>query len=343
MTNTRPPNKRCEERGVWSDAISSCRRPPPPPRRARRSRTHDPTTMFIGLLRRTATVERAPADRATGATAARRSCCVRPLRVEVRQPRCPRHPSSPLTLAPIRRAIDFSVALNKSIAALLALARPDRVDSFGLFDLGGATLDLCGGVFKISEPVAIPVGTRTLRCAQARSSRAAPFATPTAPCSPSARATGLQRAGHARYHAGRVQSSRRHLARDARRGAVRVRRPADQPHDGCEHRAGDHDRRLHRRGHLAPRLGRHLHQRVARCDRPARGAQRANATGTAILLSHGQHDAMVEDIIIFSGMVGVRSGTAPTASSECTRGTSPGATAASASSSPCRGGSRRPA
>mgnify|MGYP004363027547 CR=1 FL=1 len=34
---------------------------------------------------------------------------------------------------------------------------------------------------------------------------------------------------------------------------------------------------------------------------------RANATGTAILLSHGQHDAMVEDIIIFSGMVGVRS------------------------------------
>ena len=38
------------------------------------------------------------------------------------------------------------------------LARPDRVDSFGLYDLGGATLDLAGGVYKISEPVAIPMG-----------------------------------------------------------------------------------------------------------------------------------------------------------------------------------------
>ena len=40
---------------------------------------------------------------------------------------------------------------------------------------------------------------------------------------------------------------------------------------------------------------------------PGSPTPRANATGTAILLSHGQHDAMVEDIIIFSGMVGVRS------------------------------------
>ena len=41
---------------------------------------------------------------------------------------------------------DSSTAFNRSVAALLALAREDHKDTFQLYDLGGATLDLGGGV-----------------------------------------------------------------------------------------------------------------------------------------------------------------------------------------------------
>ena len=51
-----------------------------------------------------------------------------------------------------------SDALNAAVAAMLALKREDRKDTLGLYDLGGATLDLSGGIYKLYEPVAIPVG-----------------------------------------------------------------------------------------------------------------------------------------------------------------------------------------
>ena len=40
---------------------------------------------------------------------------------------------------------------------------------------------------------------------------------------------------------------------------------------------------------------------------PGSPTPRVNATGTALVLDEGQHDAMVEDVIIFSGLHGVRS------------------------------------
>ena len=51
-----------------------------------------------------------------------------------------------------------SDGLNAAVAALLALKREDRKDTLGLYDLGGATLDLSGGIYKLYEPVAFPVG-----------------------------------------------------------------------------------------------------------------------------------------------------------------------------------------
>jgi hypothetical protein len=53
---------------------------------------------------------------------------------------------------------DSTAALTRAVRAMLGLGRADRKDTFGLYDLGGATLDLSGGIYRVSSPVALPVG-----------------------------------------------------------------------------------------------------------------------------------------------------------------------------------------
>lgn len=60
---------------------------------------------------------------------------------------------------------DATVAVSAAISALLASAGPEH-DSQGVRDCGGATLDLRGGEFLISEPLIIPTGYGNLRLAQ---------------------------------------------------------------------------------------------------------------------------------------------------------------------------------
>lgn len=202
-----------------------------------------------------------------------------------------------------------SNALNQSVAALLALARPDRVDSFGLFDLGGATLDLGGGVYKISEPVAIPAGYSNFKVRSGTLVASSTFCDGNGSLlTVGAGNRGCDAPGEPGIQAGTCNRlvDVSHITLDAGRhayGGLLVNHTMDVNVGPAIMVVGYTGAGISLPGSGASFVQHAWLGAIA----PGSPTPRAKATGTGIVLDHTQHDAMIEDIIIFSGMIGVRS------------------------------------
>ena len=205
--------------------------------------------------------------------------------------------------------VDSSTAFNRSVAALLALAREDHKDTFHLYDLGGATLDLGGGVYTISKPVALPPGYSNFKIQSGTLVASSAFpagefmlsvgaggAGCSAPASP-----GLKKGNCNRL----VDVS--HMTLDGGRfayGCLLANHTMDVNVGPAMMVVGYTDAGISLAGSGAGFIQHAWLGAVA----PGSSTPRPQATGTAIVLLDGQHDAMVDSVIIFSGQHGVRSG-----------------------------------
>jgi hypothetical protein len=200
-----------------------------------------------------------------------------------------------------------SGAFNKSVAALLALARPDRVDSFGLFDLGGATLDLGGGVYRISEPVAIPGGYSNFKVRSGTLVASSTFRDANGSLlTVGVGSRGCDAPGEPGIKAGTCNRlvDVSHMTLDAGRyayGGLLINHTMDVNVGPAIMVVGYTGAGIELPGSGATFVQHAWLGAIA----PGSPTPRAQATGTGIVLDHTQHDAMVEDIIIFSGMTGV--------------------------------------
>lgn len=200
-----------------------------------------------------------------------------------------------------------SAAFKLAVDALLSLARPDRKDFLGLYDLGGATMDLSGGVYRVSRPVAFPAGYANFKVMRGSLVASDAFdggfmlSVGGGPAGCAAPPTTGLKAGNCNSN---IDIS--HVTLDGRRkaaGGLLVNHTMDVNIGPAMMVVGYTNEGISLAGSGAAFVS---HAWLG-AESPGSPTPRTNATGTAIVLDHGQHDAMIEDVIIFSGQHGVRS------------------------------------
>ena len=201
-----------------------------------------------------------------------------------------------------------SDGLNAAVAALLALKREDRKDTLGLYDLGGATLDLSGGIYKLFEPVAIPVGYANFKVTRGTLVAGSPFPADAYMLSVGAGAKSCGAPPTAGLKAGNCNQDvdLSHLTVDAARiayGGILVNHTMSVNIGPATMVVGFTGVGISLEGSGAS----FVHHAWLGAVAPGSPTPRPDATGTAIVLEDGQHDAMIEDVIIFAGRHGVRS------------------------------------
>lgn len=192
-----------------------------------------------------------------------------------------------------------SAAFDAAVASMIRLARDDRKDFLGHYDLGGATLDLHGGIYLIDRPVSFPSLYANFRVQYGTL-----MASPSFP-----RDSYMLIVGDGR-------------CKDAKDGGCN--RNIDISHmtvDGQSHAFGgivvNHTMNIN----IGPAMyitswtgvgislegsgAGQIHQAWLGEIPPGSPISRNTARGTAILLASGEHDAQVSDIIVFSGKKGV--------------------------------------
>jgi len=192
-----------------------------------------------------------------------------------------------------------SDALEKAVQAMVGLARDDRKDFLGLFDLGGATLDLSGGIYLIDRPLKVPAKYSNFRIQRGTLIASPSFAknqymlTVGGGCSHEPKDGGCNR---------NVDISHMTIDGQSRAfGGIIVNHTMDINIGPAMYITSWTDVGISLEGSGAGQI----HQAFLGEIPPNSPISRKDANGTAILLASGQHDAQVSDVIIFSGRKGI--------------------------------------
>jgi len=195
-----------------------------------------------------------------------------------------------------------STAFNLAITAMLALASPNRKDPQGHLDLGGATLDLRGGIFLIDEPVAFPVRYSNFRIEKGTLVAAETF--PRTEFMVTVGASGLCPELRDTDCNRDVDISQLTVDGNARAwGAILVNHTVNVNVGPAILATGFRGVGISLAGSGAGLI----HHAWLGEIPPASPLPRSTANATAISLESGQHDAMVSDVIIWSAKVGIKS------------------------------------
>ena len=205
---------------------------------------------------------------------------------------------------------DSSAAFDKLVAALVVLAAGRQTPS-GLNDLGGAVVDLDGGVFKVSKPIAVPAGYANYRVQQGTLVAAANFQGDSADSVSYILQLGSdancnKTSGGANNKDCTSNVGVQQITIDGQAvagGGLKIQNAMDVNVGPAVYVIGFNDV-----GIALPGCGAgYIHEAWLGQIPPGDPVPRSNATATAILLDSGEHDCDVVNVIIFSSLVGVNS------------------------------------
>ena len=218
---------------------------------------------------------------------------------------------------------DSADAFNASVVEMLSLAHAKT--STGLWDCGGATLDLAGGIYTVSRPVAIPKGYANLKVASGTlvaghtfprdafvlsvGAGAGTCAAPATPGLKKGNCNELVDFSHLTVDAGRrayggvlVNHSMNSNLGPALVFARAARRwPSGRRHARIPRGAAPWQMVVGYTGagiSLEGSGAAYVHHAWLGAIAPGDPTPRREATGTAIVLEDGQHDAMVDDVCV---------------------------------------------
>jgi len=201
---------------------------------------------------------------------------------------------------------DTSWAFSKAVAALVALAPTSRTNDQGMIDLGGAALDLKGGIYLISSPVVLPPGYANfkLRSGSLVAGSAFPpdryMVEVGGSCSGGGTTPGVSAKNC------NTDVDIESLTLDGRAtafGGLLVNHTMNVNVGPALMIYGWRGVGISLQGSGAG----YIHSSWLGEIPPGSKIPRNSAQGTAILMDGGQHDCMVEDVIVWSGKVGVNS------------------------------------
>jgi len=208
---------------------------------------------------------------------------------------------------------DSSPAFDKVVQALLKLAA-GRTTPSGLNDLGGAVINLNGGVYKVSRPIAVPEGYANYRVQGGTLVAAQGFADPSASSlndvayllqlGSNANCTKTSGGGNNKDCTSNVGVQQITIdANAAAGGGLRVQNAMDVNVGPAVYVIGFNKIGISLAGCGAG----YIHEAWLGQFPPGDPAPRTTATATAILLDADEHDCDVVNVIVFSSRVGVNS------------------------------------
>lgn len=195
-----------------------------------------------------------------------------------------------------------SDAFDQAVAAMLALALDSRMDFLGHYDLGGATLDLNGGIYLIDRPIAFPSLYANFKVQSGTL-----MASPSFPKDSYMLVVGGQGCDEQKDGGCNRNIDFTHMTLDGQSvafGGVIVSHSMNINIGPAMYITSWTGVGISLEGSGAGQI----HQAWLGEIPPGSPEKRNLANGTAILLESGQHDAQVSDVIIFSGKKGVVSG-----------------------------------
>lgn len=200
---------------------------------------------------------------------------------------------------------DSSQAFSQAVQALLALAGHSTPS--GLRDLGGATLDLQGGVYKVSRPVSVPQGYANFGVRGGTLVAAANFSTENSFLLQIGLLSACNKtSGGGNNNDCNSDVSVQELTLDGAgivSGCLQIASTMDANVGPAIMVTGFNDVGISLAGSGAG----YIHEAWLGQYKPGSPVPRSNATGTAILLDGKQHDCDVNNVIVWSGKVGVNS------------------------------------
>ena len=203
-----------------------------------------------------------------------------------------------------------STAIDAAVKAMLSRASPSRKDPQGHFDLGGATLDLSGGCYLISKPVVFPNGHSNFRI-----ERGTLVADPYFPLEAADVADGA----NFMLRIGNDTPCPNISGKDCTRNVDISQLTLDGSHRAHGLIIASHTVNVNigpavmATGWRAVGISLEgsgaglIHHAWLGEVAPASPIPRTEVNGTAISLEDGQHDAMVDSVIIWSARVGIKS------------------------------------
>jgi hypothetical protein len=199
-------------------------------------------------------------------------------------------------------ASDSSDAFDKAIAAMLAIGKRETLED--QTDLGGAVLDLSGGIYNLSRPIVFPHGYANFRVQRGTlmagpSFPAAKYILQIGDDEACKHTTGGKSKKNCMSNVGVQQVSLAGMGRAF--GGLMVQNTMDANVGPAVMVTGFSGVGIN----LAGTGAGFIHECWLGQFEPGDKTPRSDATATGILLAGAQHDAMVSDVIVFSGKVGV--------------------------------------
>jgi len=195
--------------------------------------------------------------------------------------------------------VSSSDAMDAAVKAVLDLKKENRKDFLGHYDLGGAVLDLSGGVYLIDRPVSFPA-----LYANFRVTRGTLLASPQFPADQYMLVVGGQGCSETKDGGCNRNVDISHMTLDGQStafGGIVVNHTMNINIGPAMYVTSWTGVGISLEGSGAGQI----HQAWLGEIPPGSPTPRSDAKGTAILLADGQHDAQVSDVIIFSGKKGV--------------------------------------